>query len=149
METSWIREIRVADYRDIYLLNLDFNPNLHAFAEESVKKKIEILAARTNDVVFVCEQGGQVVGYIHGSPYELLFSGSLVNILGFVVKESRRNQGIGGRLMRHLEQWGREHGFSGIKLLSHPSRTTAHRFYEKRGFRFTKDQKNFIKNWSE
>ncbi|WP_084781612.1 GNAT family N-acetyltransferase [Paenibacillus sp. D9] len=106
-------------------------------------------AARTNDVVFVYEQGGQVVGYIHGSPYELLFSGSLVNVLGFVVKKSRRNQGIGGKLIGHLEQWGQEHGFSGIKLLSHPSRTAAHRFYERRGYSFTKDQKNFIKNWQE
>jgi len=90
-----------------------------------------------------------VVGYIHGSPYELLFSGSLVNVLGFVVKKSRRNQGIGGKLIGHLEQWGQEHGFSGIKLLSHPSRTAAHRFYERRGYSFTKDQKNFIKNWQE
>ncbi|WP_437348804.1 hypothetical protein [Paenibacillus humicus] len=55
MEASRIREVRVDDYRDIYLLNLDFNPNLHAFSEESVMKKIEILAARTNDVVFVYE----------------------------------------------------------------------------------------------
>nr|WP_308460961.1 GNAT family N-acetyltransferase [Brevibacillus formosus] len=50
-------------------------------------------------------------------------------------------------LIEHLEQWGKKNGFSGMKLLSHPSRIHAHRFYERRGYRFTKDQKNFIKKF--
>ncbi|MGF9908090.1 hypothetical protein [Brevibacillus porteri] len=77
-----MREIRVADYRDIYLLNLEFNPNLHPFTEDQVREKIEILTKKTNDMIFVCEQNNEVIGYIHGSPYELLFSDSLVNVLG-------------------------------------------------------------------
>ncbi|PSK13221.1 hypothetical protein C7R94_23465 [Brevibacillus sp. NRRL NRS-603] len=98
-------------------------------------------------IIFVCEQNNEVIGYIHGSPYELLFSDSFVNVLGFVVKEKDRNQGVGSMLIEHLEQWGKKNGFSGMKLLSHPSRIHAHRFYERRGYRFTKDQKNFIKKF--
>ncbi|MBH0331642.1 histone acetyltransferase [Brevibacillus brevis] len=147
MEEKSIREIRVTDYHGIYLLNLDFNPNLHLFSEEKVKEKIEIITKKTNDIIFVCEQNNEVIGYIHGSPYELLFSDSFVNVLGFVVKEKDRNQGVGSMLIEHLEQWGRKNGFSGMKLLSHPSRIHAHRFYERRGYRFTKDQKNFIKKF--
>lgn len=142
-----VREIRVADYQAIYLLNLEFNPNLHLFSEEKVKEKIEIITKKTNDIIFVCEQNNEVIGYIHGSPYELLFSDSFVNVLGFVVKEKDRNQGVGSMLIEHLEQWGKKNGFSGMKLLSHPSRIHAHRFYERRGYRFTKDQKNFIKKF--
>ncbi|MCC8433559.1 GNAT family N-acetyltransferase [Brevibacillus sp. M2.1A] len=147
MEEKSIREIRVTDYHGIYLLNLDFNPNLHLFTEEKVKEKIEIITKKTNDIIFVCEQNNEVIGYIHGSPYELLFSDSFVNVLGFVVKEKDRNQGVGSMLIEHLEQWGKKNGFSGMKLLSHPSRIHAHRFYERRGYRFTKDQKNFIKKF--
>ncbi|MFK7697055.1 GNAT family N-acetyltransferase [Paenibacillus sp. HJGM_3] len=142
-----VREIKVTDGQDIYLLNIDFNPNLAGFSEEKVKEKIEIITKKTKDIVFVCEQDNEVIGYIHGSPYELLFSDPLVNVLGFVVKEKYRNQGVGTLLMDCLEQWGKNNGFSGIKLLSHPSRVNAHRIYERRGYKFTKDQKNFIKTF--
>ncbi|KJD42805.1 GNAT family N-acetyltransferase [Paenibacillus terrae] len=147
MKEKNVRGIRVTDYHDIYLLNQDFNPKLYLFSEEKVKEKIEIITKKTKDMIFVCEENNEVIGYIHGSPYELLFSDSLVNVLGFVVKEKYRNQGVGSLLIERLEQWGKSHGFSGIKLLSHPSRIHAHRFYEQRGYMFTKDQKNFIKKF--
>ncbi|MEY9095166.1 GNAT family N-acetyltransferase [Paenibacillus sp. RC84] len=147
MKEKKVREIRLSDYPAIYLLNQDFNPKLHSFSEQKVKEKIEIITKKTNDIIFVCEQDEEVIGYIHGSPYELLFSDSLVNVLGFVVKETFRNQGAGHMLIESLEAWGKTNGFCGIKLLSHPSRTAAHRFYENRGYAFTKDQKNFIKKF--
>lgn len=149
MKEKYVREIKVTDYHDIYSLNQDFNPNLHAFSEEKVRAKIEIIIEKTKDIIFVYEQNTEVIGYIHGSPYELLFSDSLVNVLGFVVKECYRNQGIGSIMIDHLEQWGKHNGFSGIKLLSHPSRIHAHRFYERRGYMFTKDQKNYIKKFED
>lgn len=148
MKEKSIREIRLTDCHDIYLLNQDFNPNLNLFSEEKVKEKIETIIKKTKDIIFVYEQNNEVIGYIHGSPYELLFSDSLVNVLGFVVKEKYRDQGVGSMLMERLEQWGKNSGFSGIKLLSHPSRIHAHRFYERRGYMFTKDQKNFIKKFN-
>ncbi|MET3212127.1 UNVERIFIED_CONTAM: GNAT superfamily N-acetyltransferase [Paenibacillus sp. PvR008] len=147
MKEKNVRGIKVTDYHDIYLLNQDFNPDLYIFSEEKVKEKIEIITKKTKDMIFVCEENNEVIGYIHGSPYELLFSDSLVNVLGFVVKEKYRNQGVGSMLIERLEQWGKSHGFSGIKLLSHASRIHAHSFYEQRGYIFTKDQKNFIKKF--
>lgn len=149
MKEANVREIRVSDYHDIYLLNQDFNPNLNVFSKEKVKEKIEIITKKTKDIIFVYEQNNEVIGYIHGSPYELLFSDSLVNVLGFVVKKNDRNQGKGSMLIERLEQWGKDNGFSGMKLLSHPSRMHAHRFYERRGYMFTKDQKNFIKKFED
>ncbi|WP_419871467.1 GNAT family N-acetyltransferase [Candidatus Pristimantibacillus sp. PTI5] len=147
MKEKSIREIRLTDCHDIYLLNQDFNPNLNLFSEEKVKEKIENIIKKTKDIIFVYEQNNEVIGYIHGSPYELLFSDSLVNVLGFFVKEEYRDQGVGSMLIECLEQWGKNSGFSGIKLLSHPSRIHAHRFYERRGYMFTKDQINFIKKF--
>jgi GNAT superfamily N-acetyltransferase len=133
MKENSIREIMVNDYRDIYLLNQDFNSNLNVFSEERVKGKIEIILKNTKDIIFVYEQNNKVIGYIHGSPYELLFSDSLVNVLGLVVKESYRNLGIGSMLIDRLEQWGKVNGFTGMKLLSHPNRINAHRLYQRHG----------------
>lgn len=143
-----VREISMTDYPDIYLLNQDFNPNFSSFSEEKVKEKIALIIRETKDKIFVFELNNEVVGYIHGSPFELLFADPLINVLGFVVKERYRNQGIGNKLMDCLEHWARKEGYSGIKLLSHPSRERAHRIYLKRGYQFTKDQKNFIKSFN-
>ncbi|WP_010497348.1 GNAT family N-acetyltransferase [Paenibacillus elgii] len=143
-----IRNIGVTDYRDIYLLNQDFNPSFYVFSEDKVKERIEFITNHTKDIILVSELNNEVIGYIHGSPYYLLFSDPLLNILGFVVKEKYRSQGVGGMLIHSLEDWAETNGFSGIKLLSHPSRIHAHRFYERRGYVFTKDQKNYIKKFN-
>ncbi|WP_127529596.1 GNAT family N-acetyltransferase [Paenibacillus kobensis] len=144
---SLVRRVEVKDYVHVFLLNKEFNPQLEQYSETRVKEKLETIIRKDIDRVFVYEQDNEVLGYIHGSPYELLFSESLINVLGFVVSESHRNQGIGSSLISHLEEWGRNHGYSGMKLLTHPSRIQAHKFYEKRGYLFTKDQKNYIKEF--
>ncbi|WP_334077570.1 GNAT family N-acetyltransferase [Paenibacillus sanfengchensis] len=110
-----VREIHITDYQDIYLLNREFNPNLSSFTEEKVKEKIGIITRETTDKIFVFELNNEIVGYIHGSRHELLFADPLINVLGFVVKERYRNQGIGSKLMDYLEHWAREEGYSGIK----------------------------------
>jgi ribosomal protein S18 acetylase RimI-like enzyme len=140
-----VREIRTADYNDIYLLNQEFNPKLFQFSAEKVKERIDYILKNTKDIIFVSELKDEVIGYIHGSPYELLFSDSLINVLGFVVKGKYRNNGVGNMLIRYLEGWAINNRFSGIKLLTHPSRVNAHRFYERHGYIHTKDQKNYMK----
>jgi len=75
----------------------------------------------------------------------LLYSDSLINILGFVVKEKFRNTGVGNVLLEKLEYWVKDNGYSGIRLVSGFDRLNAHRFYERHGYINRKDQKNFIK----
>jgi predicted N-acetyltransferase YhbS len=140
-----IRKIKTVDYNNVYLLNQEFNPKLYLFSAEKVKERIDYILQNTKDIIFVSEQSNEVIGYIHGSPYELLFSESLINVLGFVVKEKYRNNGVGSMLIGHLESWAKNNGFSGIKLLTHPLRVNAHRFYERHGYIHTKDQKNYMK----
>lgn len=145
MEEINVRELKLKDYNDIYLLNKEFNPKLSLFPLEKVKERIEFISKYTKDIIFVSELDNEVIGYIHGSPYELLFSDSLINVLGFVVKEKYRNNGVGSLLIGNLESWAKNNDFTGIKLLSHPIRINAHGFYERRGYFHTKDQMNFIK----
>lgn len=145
MKDHVIREIKVTDYKKIYSLNKEFNSNYNSFYEDKVQKRIELILKDTKDIIFVYEINGEVVGYIHGSPYELLFSESLINVLGFIVNEKYRNMMIGTNLIDKLECWAKDNEYSGIKLLTHPSRTDAHRFYEAHGYFYTKDQKNYMK----
>jgi predicted N-acetyltransferase YhbS len=145
MKEICIREIKYNDYNDIYLLNHEFNPNRSTYSAEKVKERIQYIIENSKDIIFVCENFNEVIGYIHGSPYELLFSDSLINVLCFVVKEKYRNNGVGSKLIDKLECWAKDNGFSGIKLLTHPNRIHAHRFYERHGYIHTKDQKNYMK----
>ena len=140
-----VREIKTADYNDIYLLNKEFNPKLYLFSADKVKERIDYILRNTKDIIFVGEQKDEIIGYIHGSPYELLFADSLINVLGFIVKEKYRNHSVGSMLIGQLESWAKNNGFSGIKLLTHPWRVNAHRFYERHGYVHTKDQKNYMK----
>ncbi len=61
----------------------------------------------TNDIILVADINGEVVGYIHASPYELMFSEPILNIVGFVVNEKQRGNGIGYRLITELEKMAR------------------------------------------
>ncbi|WP_294189587.1 GNAT family N-acetyltransferase [uncultured Clostridium sp.] len=142
MEQINIREIETSDYNDIYLLNQELG---YLFAIEKVKDRISYITENTKDVILVVEKDNEVIGYIHGSPYELLYNDSLINILGFVVKGDYRNTGVGNELINSLEDWAKENGYSGIRLVSGYDRTDAHRFYEKHGYINKKNQKNFIK----
>lgn len=142
MEEIAIREIRVTDYNDIYLLNQELE---YLFEIEKVKERIQFIIDNTKDIILIAKQNNEVIGYIHGSPYELLYSDSLINILGFVVKEKFRNTGVGNVLMEKLEYWAKDNGYSGIRLVSGFDRLNAHRFYERHGYIYRKDQKNFIK----
>jgi GNAT superfamily N-acetyltransferase len=137
-----VRKIKVEDYRDIYLLNQELG---YPYEIEKVKEKITHITIATKDMIFVAQYGNEVIGYIHGSPYETLYLDSLIDILGFVVKEKYRNMGIGKKLIENLEFWAKENGFSGIRLVSGIERIDAHRFYQRYGYIYRKDQKNFIK----
>lgn len=142
MEGIKVRIIEVTDYNDIYLLNQELG---YLFTIEKVKEKISYIKENTKDIILVAEKDNEVIGYIHGSPYETLYFNSLVNIMGFVVKKDSRNLGVGNTLINSLEYWAKENGYSGIRLVSGNDRLDAHRFYKNHGYINKKDQKNFIK----
>lgn len=142
MEKINIRKIKITDYNDIYLLNEELG---YSYAIEKVKERIVYITKNTKDIILVAEKYNEVIGYIHGSPYELLYSDSLINILGFVVKEKFRNTGVGNELINAIECWAKKNGYTGIRLTSGINRLNAHSFYQKHGYIFKKEQKNFIK----
>ena len=144
MKDITVREISVNDYNDIYLLNQQLG---YLYEIEKVKERIEYITENTKDIILVAEQNNEVIGFIHGSPYELLYSDSLMNVLGFVVKEKYRNIGVGKLLIGKFEWYAKENGYSGIRLVSGFDRLIAHKFYEKHGYTNRKDQKNFIKKF--
>lgn len=144
MEQINVREIEITDYHDIHILSKELG---HFCSIEKVKDRITYITKNTKDIILVAQQNNEVIGFIHGSPYELLYSDSIINILAFVVKEEYRNIGVGSVLLKSLEDWAKEKGYFGIRLVTRFERIDAHRFYQKHGYINRKNQKNFIKTW--
>lgn len=140
-----IRRVSISDYKDIYMLNKELG---YLYEEEKVREKIKYIIENKKDIILVAYINNNIIGYIHGSEYELLYSDSLINILVFVVKESYRKNGVGTALIDKLEEIAIEKKYSGIRLVSGIDREDAHRFYERNGYIYRKEQKNFIKLFS-
>lgn len=139
-----IREIKIDDYVEIAFLNQQLG---YDYEVELVRQRIKKILSCTNDKILVAVDMEQysVIGYIHASPYELLYCDSLINILGLVVDKEKRNIGIGKELIQSIEIWAKQNNYLGIRLVSGSDRVNAHKFYEHCGFTNRKEQKNFIK----
>ncbi len=93
-------------------------------------------AANPNAYMLVCERAGKVVGFL-----QLWFlrgiakQGALQARVGDVqVASAERGAGVGRRMMERAIELARERGCKLVFLISHHTRTDAHRFYQRLGF---------------
>src|SRR5919197_5473216 len=89
---------------------------------------------QTNGAVFVAEDDGRVIGWIHVATVPLLEADLYAYIAGLVVDETHRNQGIGAELVETAERWAREKGCRTMRVWSRIQRERAHAFYERHGY---------------
>ena len=121
----------------------------YEFDENATKKQLAYILSKPNDIIFIAEADGIVVGYIHGSDYDCTYSRPLKNILSFGILEKYRGKGIGRMLIGRLEDWAAEDGCTGVRLVSGYNRAQAHGFYLHCGYTDRKDQKNFVKLFAD
>jgi GNAT superfamily N-acetyltransferase len=95
--------------------------------------------------IFVAEDGGEVVGWIHVGVLFLLEVPLRAEINGLVVSASIRSRGTGARLLEAAEAWARTKKCEGMSVRSNVIRERAHVFYERNGYEHYKTQKSFRK----
>jgi GNAT superfamily N-acetyltransferase len=116
-------------------------------AQDQISTWIESLPSRAEQqTAFVACVAGKVVGWIEISIEQRLQSSPCTLIGGLVVKEGFRGQQIGLRLCERAEAWSWEHGISTVRVTSRSTRTGAHRFYLRNGYRPTKVSQVFEKS---
>ena len=96
-------------------------------------------------LVLAAVSGSSVVGWVHAYVCNLLESDTYAEVGGFVVDESFRGQGVGGKLMKAVEDWARQEGCHAVSVRSSVIRHEAHKFYAARGFELIKTQHVFRK----
>ena len=138
-----IRPAAEADYAGICKINREALG--YDFDVRDTERRLKKILSMPTELVAVAEAGGTVVGYIHGSCYECTYSEPLKNILALAVMPNFQGKGAGRMLTSRLEEWAKNDGCIGVRLVSSSTRTGAHAFYRACGYDLRKEQKNFIK----
>ena len=137
-----VRNAETGDFAPITMLARD---QLGYDCEDSlVKSRLEHLD-NTREAVFVAENDGTVIGFIHVQVYEVLYYETMLNILGLAVSDKHRRMGVGSMLVKSAERLASEMGIGCIRLNSGGKRTGAHEFSRSQGFDNETIQLRFLK----
>lgn len=138
-----VREFTINDAEFIYKLNLEEMG--YKYPLEETRNKLYQLINSDKDKIYVAETDKKVVGYIHANDYDVIYAPHMKNIMGVAVLKEYKKQGIGKALLAKVEEWAKETGASGIRLVSGSKRMDAHSFYRNCGYGNDKQQLNFTK----
>ena len=116
---------------------------------EAHAERLAQLLSRPEHTVWVADEEGRVVGWLHAMLRLSLESPSYVEIGGLVVDKRERSRGIGVQLVRTAERWALERGIREMRVRSNVIRERAHAFYRRDGYRPIKLQQVFAKTLIE
>nr|WP_315259103.1 GNAT family N-acetyltransferase [uncultured Duganella sp.] len=98
--------------------------------------QVEIGNAGWRRLWVVRDEDGAIAGHIDLRAHPERYAGHRC-LLGMGVERAYRQQGLGGRLMAHAEQWALAAGFKWIDLQVLSANTPALKLYQSRGFHRT------------
>ncbi len=110
-----------------------------------IAARLRRIEAAPDHALFVADDDGRVVGWVHVHVPRLLEEDPVAEVWGLVVDENERGRGIGRRLMAAVEQWATGGGYQAVRLRSNMLRHEAHHFYQRLGYRVTKRSYTFRK----
>jgi GNAT superfamily N-acetyltransferase len=131
-------EIRSADLADAPALVTLIAAMGYEVTLDQVRQRLSQLPP--GHVVFVGADDVRVRGWCHVFLSHSLIVGPRVEIAGLAVEAGLQRSGVGGALLRHAEEWARQHGVDIVYLRSGTERGAAHDFYLKHGYRLVKSQ---------
>ena len=108
--------------------------------DESARPRYEAafgrIAASTNDMLYVAELEGEVVGTFQTTLVTTMSGqgSSSLTIAAVQTRADLRGRQIGEQMMRFAIEEARAKGARTVQLMSNSRRTEAHRFYERLGF---------------
>ena len=136
-----IRKVKLRDAAAIQRLNEECLG--YDFDREATEAQLKRLLENDQHLILVAEEDGQVIGYAHAASYDCLYFPSLLNLLALAVTQDFQGQGHGRALMQALREEAKAAGYTGIRINSGISRSSAHEFYRSLGCSEKADQKRF------
>jgi GNAT superfamily N-acetyltransferase len=112
-----------------------------------IRERLDGILEDHDQAVFVAESvEKRVVGWVHVFIAQRLIVEPFVEVGGLIVGEEQRGSGIGKSLLVAAEAWAESNRLTTIRVRSNSIREGALRFYERLGYRRTKQQNVFFKN---
>ncbi|MDR2284451.1 MAG: GNAT family N-acetyltransferase [Sphingobacterium sp.] len=109
----------------------------------SIESRLSILLSNHDITVFVAVVDEQVVAWMQANYSMSLETDYGVEIIGLVVDNQIRGQGVGAALIREVVTWARKKEAGFLRVRCNVLRTESHLFYQKNGFTLRKEQKVF------
>lgn len=133
-----VRPARLSDAAAIAVLATQLG---YPSRPEESERRLRVLAERSDHAVLVAEaDGGAVIAWCHVGGALPVETEPFAEILGLVVDESQRGQGIGEKLVDAAAEWATGNGYRTLRVRSNVVRERTHRFYERLGFARVKSQ---------
>ena len=136
-----IRKVQLRDATSIQRINAESLG--YDFDRKATEAQLKKLLENDQHLILVAEEDGQVIGYAHAASYDCLYFPSLLNLLALAVTQDFQGQGHGRALMQALREEAKAAGYTGIRINSGISRSSAHEFYRSLGCSEKADQKRF------
>lgn len=135
-----IRKAVLSDYREIAGLieQLGYSGDV-----EKAKTILTGVLSQQDYGVFVGTTDEKVIGWIQLHLVISLEIGTYAEIMGLVVNDHYRGQGVGRLLVKEATDWARSLGCCRLRVRCNVIRTESHKFYESLGFKLKKEQKVF------
>lgn len=141
--TISIREARITDADRLAELAGQLG---YPSCPNELQARLQRLATVPDQIVFVAENDGRVLGWLHVGVVALVETDGFAEIFGLVVDEKHRGGGVGRDLNVAAEKWAADHGQSTIRVRSNVVRERAHGFYQRLGYSIIKKQCVFEKH---
>lgn len=97
-----IRRALISDGESISELALQLG---YRILKGQIFKRMHEILVDKNQIVFVAEVDGKVIGWIHICGLKRLLSKPFAEVSGFIVDKKHRSVGIGSELLKHAEAW--------------------------------------------
>lgn len=136
------RRIKPEDYKDIAKLNEKLG---YSYDMDKVYERIISILETGSDIITVAVDGDHVIGYIHGTPYDTLYSDKLINIVAFVIHDDYTANEEVQKIYDVFEARVRQNGYYGLRMAANVKRMNLFQMLSKHGFESHRDLKHYLK----
>jgi GNAT superfamily N-acetyltransferase len=116
-------------------------------APAEISTRLQLLLGQPNHFIAVAaiEDEQKLLGWIAAEERMLLVAPVQIEIMGLVVDQTARREGVGHALIAAIERWATERGLKDMVVRSNTLRHESHPFYEGLGYRRKKSQHVYVK----
>ncbi|PZO38011.1 MAG: N-acetyltransferase [Pseudanabaena frigida] len=139
--------IRAAEIKDAERIAILADQLGYVVTNQQAQERIYKIQNNDNHVLYIATLNNEnMIGWVHACIYDSIVIQTPALLLGLVVDQDHRFQGIGRLLMEQIENWTSQSGGEGVLLRSNIKRKEAHLFYEKIGYTNIKQSLTFYKS---